>query len=127
MRFPLQQSASDNDSLATQPPSGRLPTLRLPTRLGVQFQLFWFYSTQRRAGRPRSSPLPLRGNCRLRRRWAFWFCQCVSRPAVCEYAVLVLPMRFPPRSRRAIMIYWRRNRPAVGCPPYVLTLSMLFF
>ncbi|MDR1923493.1 MAG: hypothetical protein LBQ66_03880 [Planctomycetaceae bacterium] len=28
----------------------------MPTRFGVQFQLFWFYYTQRRAGRPRSSP-----------------------------------------------------------------------
>ncbi|MDR1924655.1 MAG: hypothetical protein LBQ66_09785 [Planctomycetaceae bacterium] len=42
-------------------PGGRLPTLRLPTRLGVQFQLVQFYYTQRRAGRPRSSPSPLRG------------------------------------------------------------------
>ncbi|MDR1925933.1 MAG: hypothetical protein LBQ66_16315 [Planctomycetaceae bacterium] len=33
----------------------------LPKRLGVQFQLFWFNYTQRRAGRPRSSPFPLRG------------------------------------------------------------------
>ncbi|MDR1925614.1 MAG: hypothetical protein LBQ66_14680, partial [Planctomycetaceae bacterium] len=40
----------------TQPPGGRLPTLRLPTRLDVPFKLFWFYYTQRRAGRPRSSP-----------------------------------------------------------------------
>ncbi|MDR1922997.1 MAG: hypothetical protein LBQ66_01385, partial [Planctomycetaceae bacterium] len=35
---------------------GRLPTLRLPTRFGVQFKLFWCYYAQRRAGRPRSSP-----------------------------------------------------------------------
>ncbi|MDR1925308.1 MAG: hypothetical protein LBQ66_13140 [Planctomycetaceae bacterium] len=28
----------------------------MPTRLGVQFKLFCFYYTQRRAGRPRSSP-----------------------------------------------------------------------
>jgi hypothetical protein len=41
--------------------SGRLPTLRLPTRLGVQFKLIRFYYAQRRAGRPRSSPSPLRG------------------------------------------------------------------
>jgi hypothetical protein len=40
----------------TQPPSGRLSTLRLPTRFGVQFKLFRFYDTQRRVGRPRSSP-----------------------------------------------------------------------
>ncbi|MDR1924479.1 MAG: hypothetical protein LBQ66_08890 [Planctomycetaceae bacterium] len=33
----------------------------LPTCLGVQFKLFWFYYTQRRAGCPRSSPPPLRG------------------------------------------------------------------
>ncbi|MDR1923037.1 MAG: hypothetical protein LBQ66_01585 [Planctomycetaceae bacterium] len=28
---------------------------------GVQFKLVWFYYAQRRAGRPRSSPFPLRG------------------------------------------------------------------
>jgi hypothetical protein len=33
----------------------------LPKRLGVQFKLVWFYYAQRRAGRPRSSPFPLRG------------------------------------------------------------------
>jgi hypothetical protein len=33
----------------------------------------------------------------------FGFCRCVFRS----------------RCRRAIMIYWRRNRLAVGCPPYV--------
>ncbi|MDR1925275.1 MAG: hypothetical protein LBQ66_12975 [Planctomycetaceae bacterium] len=33
----------------------------MPTRFGVQFKLIRFYYTQRRAGRPRSSPLPLRG------------------------------------------------------------------
>ncbi|MDR1925551.1 MAG: hypothetical protein LBQ66_14355 [Planctomycetaceae bacterium] len=37
-------------------PGGRLSTLRLPTRFGVQFKLFWCYYAQRRAGRPRSSP-----------------------------------------------------------------------
>ncbi|MDR1923223.1 MAG: hypothetical protein LBQ66_02520 [Planctomycetaceae bacterium] len=35
----------------------------MPTRFGVQFKLVRFYYAQRRAGRPRSSPLPLRGNC----------------------------------------------------------------
>ncbi|MDR1924571.1 MAG: hypothetical protein LBQ66_09355 [Planctomycetaceae bacterium] len=39
----------------------------MPTRFGVQFKLVRFYYAQRRAGRPRSSPSPLRGNCRLRR------------------------------------------------------------
>jgi hypothetical protein len=33
----------------------------LPNRFGVQFKLVWFYYAQRRAGRPRSSPFPLRG------------------------------------------------------------------
>jgi hypothetical protein len=33
----------------------------LPNRFGVQFKLVWFYYAQRRAGRPRSSPSPLRG------------------------------------------------------------------
>jgi hypothetical protein len=42
----------------TQPPGSRLPTLRLPIRFGVQFKLVWYYYTQRRAGRPRSSPSP---------------------------------------------------------------------
>ncbi|MDR1924051.1 MAG: hypothetical protein LBQ66_06725 [Planctomycetaceae bacterium] len=42
-------------------PGGRLPTLHLPTRFGVQFKLVRFYYAQRRAGRPRSSPSPLRG------------------------------------------------------------------
>ncbi|MDR1923922.1 MAG: hypothetical protein LBQ66_06075, partial [Planctomycetaceae bacterium] len=54
-RFPLPLSAST----PTQPPGSRLPTLRLPTRLGVQFKLVRFYYAQRRAGRPRSSPSPL--------------------------------------------------------------------
>ncbi|MDR1923634.1 MAG: hypothetical protein LBQ66_04595 [Planctomycetaceae bacterium] len=33
----------------------------MPTRFGVPFKLFWCYYAQRRAGRPRSSPFPLRG------------------------------------------------------------------
>ncbi|MDR1925861.1 MAG: hypothetical protein LBQ66_15955, partial [Planctomycetaceae bacterium] len=33
----------------------------LPNRLGVQFQLVWFYSPQRRAVHPRTRPSPLRG------------------------------------------------------------------
>ncbi|MDR1922841.1 MAG: hypothetical protein LBQ66_00585 [Planctomycetaceae bacterium] len=33
----------------------------MPTRFGVQFHLVRFYYAQRRAGRPRSSPSPLRG------------------------------------------------------------------
>ncbi|MDR1923443.1 MAG: hypothetical protein LBQ66_03620 [Planctomycetaceae bacterium] len=48
-------------STPTQPPGSRLPTLHLPNRFGVQFKLVRFYYAQRRAGRPRSSPLPLRG------------------------------------------------------------------
>ncbi|MDR1924167.1 MAG: hypothetical protein LBQ66_07320 [Planctomycetaceae bacterium] len=44
-------------------------------------------------GRGQASPL---------QHWAFWFCRCVNHS----------------RCRRAIMIHWRRNRPAVGCPPY---------
>ncbi|MDR1924578.1 MAG: hypothetical protein LBQ66_09390 [Planctomycetaceae bacterium] len=50
-------------------PGGRLPTLRLPkrigkcspTRLGVPSKLVRLPNTLRRAGRPRSSPFPLRG------------------------------------------------------------------
>jgi hypothetical protein len=59
----------------TQPPGGRLPTLRLPTRFGVQFKLVRFYYAQRRAGRPRSSP----------RRFA-------AIVGVADIGVLVLPM-----------------------------------
>jgi hypothetical protein len=91
----------------TQPSGGQLPTLRLPTRLGVQFKLVWFYYALRRAGCPRSSPSPLRGNCLpVGRRRAGWFCRCVSRY----------------HCRRAIMIYSNaihQESPAVGCPPYV--------
>ncbi|MDR1923650.1 MAG: hypothetical protein LBQ66_04675 [Planctomycetaceae bacterium] len=65
----------------TQPSSGRLPTLRSPTRLGVQFKLVRFYYAQRRAGRPRSSPSPLRGNCRLRRRVMIWNINTFSAPS----------------------------------------------
>ncbi|MDR1924351.1 MAG: hypothetical protein LBQ66_08250 [Planctomycetaceae bacterium] len=43
----------------------------MQTRFGVPFKLVWFYYAQRRAGHPRSSPPPLRGNCRLRRRERF--------------------------------------------------------
>ncbi|MDR1924990.1 MAG: hypothetical protein LBQ66_11520 [Planctomycetaceae bacterium] len=32
-----------------------------PTRFGVPSKLVWFPNAQRRAGRPRSSPSPLRG------------------------------------------------------------------
>ncbi|MDR1925724.1 MAG: hypothetical protein LBQ66_15255 [Planctomycetaceae bacterium] len=78
----------------------------MPTRFGVQFQLVRFYYTQRRAGCPRSSPSPLRGGCRRCRHWAFWFCQCVLRPS-CR------------RVRR-------RNRPAVGYPPYVCQPVLVF-
>jgi hypothetical protein len=39
-----------------------------------------------------------------------WFCRCV----------------FSSRCRRAIMIHWRRNRPAVGCPPYVCQPVLAF-
>jgi hypothetical protein len=52
-------------------------------------------------GPPAFQSAPLRGKCcRLRRHWAFWFCRCVFRP----------------RCRRVR----RRNRPAVGYPPYVV-------
>jgi hypothetical protein len=64
----------------TKPPSGRLPTLHLPTHLGVQFKLVWFYYTQRRAGRPRSSPSPLRGNCRLSPTLVVWYIDTFSAP-----------------------------------------------
>ncbi|MDR1925959.1 MAG: hypothetical protein LBQ66_16445, partial [Planctomycetaceae bacterium] len=52
MRFSLPLSAST----PTQPPGGRLPTLRYQYFFGVPFKLFWFYYALRRAGRPRSSP-----------------------------------------------------------------------
>ncbi|MDR1922838.1 MAG: hypothetical protein LBQ66_00570 [Planctomycetaceae bacterium] len=87
--FPPQLSAST----PTQPPGGRLPTLRLPTCLGVQFQLVRFYYAQRRAGRPRSSP----------RRFA----------AIVGYAdnwgVLVLSMRVPPQLSACADVTARRS------------------
>jgi hypothetical protein len=85
----------------TLPSGSRLPTLHLPTRLGVQFKLFWFYYTQRRAGRPRSSPSPLRGYCRLRRRVTVWYINTFSAPLFSSCF-----------ARR------KHNRPAVGWLPY---------
>ncbi|MDR1924209.1 MAG: hypothetical protein LBQ66_07535, partial [Planctomycetaceae bacterium] len=74
-----------------------------PTRLGVSSKLVRFPNAQRRAGRPRSSPSPLRGNCRLRR-WVTRFGISTRFPPLRDegkprpYNVnvfLVLPMRFP--------------------------------
>ncbi|MDR1925174.1 MAG: hypothetical protein LBQ66_12455 [Planctomycetaceae bacterium] len=64
----------------TQPPGSRLPTLHLPNRFGVQFKLVRFYYAQRRAGRPRSSPFPLRGifSSAAPRRGNFFNMCCVS-------------------------------------------------
>jgi hypothetical protein len=62
-------------------------------------------------GTPAFQSAPLRGCCRLRRRLAFWFYRCVFRS----------------RCRRAIMIYRRRNRPAVGCPPYRLSTLLVVY
>jgi hypothetical protein len=57
-------------------PSGsRLPTLRLPTRLGVPSKLVRFPNAQRRAGRPRSSPSPLRGEF-------MWYNEKYPRPQI---------------------------------------------
>ncbi|MDR1924365.1 MAG: hypothetical protein LBQ66_08320 [Planctomycetaceae bacterium] len=53
----------------------------MQTRFGVQFKLVWFYYAQRRAGRPRSSPQPLRGNCRLRRRVTVWNINTIHAPS----------------------------------------------
>jgi hypothetical protein len=67
-------------------PGGRLSTLRLPTRLGVPFKLFWFYYTQRRAGCPRSSPrrfaaiVGYADNCRFGFANAFWRSSCRLAP-----------------------------------------------
>ncbi|MDR1924576.1 MAG: hypothetical protein LBQ66_09380, partial [Planctomycetaceae bacterium] len=68
-------------------PGGRLPTLRSPTRLGVQFKLVWFYYTQRRAGRPRSSPRRFAANVvgcadigRFGFSGAFWRSSCRLAP-----------------------------------------------
>ncbi|MDR1925051.1 MAG: hypothetical protein LBQ66_11830 [Planctomycetaceae bacterium] len=61
-------------------PGGRLPTLHLPIRFGTPFKLLWCYYTQRRAGRPRSSPFPLRGNFFLCREAAN-FCGITRRDA----------------------------------------------
>jgi hypothetical protein len=67
-------------------PGGRLPTLRFPTRLGVPSKLVRFPNAQRRAGRPRSSPSPLRGNCRLPPTLVVWYIDTFSAPIVGEYA-----------------------------------------
>jgi hypothetical protein len=40
----------------------------LPNRLGFLLKIFWCFYTQWGGGRPRSSPSPLRGYCRLRQR-----------------------------------------------------------
>ncbi|MDR1925146.1 MAG: hypothetical protein LBQ66_12310 [Planctomycetaceae bacterium] len=78
-------------------PGGRLATLRLPNRFGVQFKLVRFYDAQRRAGRPRSSPSPLRGNCRLRRRERFGFIDAFWRSS-CRLA----PMLFTKKARQSV-------------------------
>ncbi|MDR1925594.1 MAG: hypothetical protein LBQ66_14570, partial [Planctomycetaceae bacterium] len=65
----------------------------------------WCYYTQRRAGRPRSSPPPLRGNCRLRRRERFG-----------------ISMRFtPPLSAIADATAQRSVAHLTLIPPYVAT------
>ncbi|MDR1925078.1 MAG: hypothetical protein LBQ66_11965, partial [Planctomycetaceae bacterium] len=84
-----------------QPPSGRLPTLCSPNRLGVQFKLVRFYYAQRRAGRPRSSPCRFAASVGCRRHW--WF---------------GISTRFPPPLFSACSARRKRNRPAVGYPPY---------
>ncbi|MDR1924392.1 MAG: hypothetical protein LBQ66_08455 [Planctomycetaceae bacterium] len=50
----------------------------MPTRFGVQFKLVRFYYAQRRAGRPRSSPSPLRGNFFLFPLWGNSFVCCYT-------------------------------------------------
>ncbi|MDR1925272.1 MAG: hypothetical protein LBQ66_12960, partial [Planctomycetaceae bacterium] len=87
----------------TQPPSGRLSTLCLPTRLGVQFKLIRFPNAQRRAGRPRSSPRRFAAIVGCRRHW--WF---------------GISTRVPPPLFSACSARRKHNRPAVGCPPYVV-------
>ncbi|MDR1923361.1 MAG: hypothetical protein LBQ66_03210 [Planctomycetaceae bacterium] len=58
-RCPARLSALGNRTSLEGPP--RCVGEHWPPRFGVQFQLVRFYSAQRRAGRPRSSPSPLRG------------------------------------------------------------------
>ncbi|MDR1925705.1 MAG: hypothetical protein LBQ66_15155 [Planctomycetaceae bacterium] len=61
----------------------------MSTRFGVQFKLVRCYYAQRRAGRPRSSPFPLRGN----------FFSCCEAANLCgitralPYAMIFCPFR----------------------------------
>ncbi|MDR1925918.1 MAG: hypothetical protein LBQ66_16240 [Planctomycetaceae bacterium] len=49
----------------------------MPTRFGVQFKLVRFYYAQRRAGRPRSSPIAASRQVSATPMGACWFCRCV--------------------------------------------------
>ncbi|MDR1925707.1 MAG: hypothetical protein LBQ66_15165 [Planctomycetaceae bacterium] len=78
----------------TQPPGSRLPTLRSPTRFGVQFKLVRFYYVQRRAGRPRSSPRRFAAIVGYADIWRFGFASTGDATARRSVAYLVLLMRF---------------------------------
>jgi hypothetical protein len=94
----------------------------LPTRLGVQFKLVRFYYAQRRAGCPRSSPFPpFGGVCEYQKFFRSFGDEGKPRPYNVN-VFLVLPMCFGD----PIVGLRRRNRPAVGYPPYVLQNVLAF-
>ncbi|MDR1924923.1 MAG: hypothetical protein LBQ66_11170 [Planctomycetaceae bacterium] len=103
--------------------SGRLPTLRCRHFFGVQFKLFWFYYTQRRAGRPRSSPSPLRGKRRLSPTLVVWYIDACSAPLFS--ACFARRKRYSPKKPSG-RLPTLRCCPAVGCPPYVTDIFLAF-
>ncbi|MDR1924680.1 MAG: hypothetical protein LBQ66_09915 [Planctomycetaceae bacterium] len=82
----------------------------MPIRFGVQFQLVRFYYAQRRAGRPRSSPSPLRGKL-------VWYNEGISP------AFQSAPLRGNCRINADAI---HQESSAVGCPPYVYQHVLAF-
>ncbi|MDR1924204.1 MAG: hypothetical protein LBQ66_07510 [Planctomycetaceae bacterium] len=106
----------------------------MPTRFGVQFQLFWCYYTQRRAGRPRSSPSPLRGKLMwynkgqdsLLQRQRFLVLGDRNSGACWRSSCRLAPTLFTKKARRSVThltlpynvsrSHCRRVRRCVSCP-----------
>ncbi|MDR1923624.1 MAG: hypothetical protein LBQ66_04545 [Planctomycetaceae bacterium] len=104
-------------------PGGRLPTLHLPTRFGVQFKLVRCYYAQRRAGRPRSSPSPLRGNCQLSPTLVVCYTDACFAPLFSS--CFARRKHYSPRKPSG-RLSTLRCRLAVGCPPYVCQHVLAF-
>ncbi|MDR1924977.1 MAG: hypothetical protein LBQ66_11455 [Planctomycetaceae bacterium] len=98
----------------------------MPTHFGVQFKLFWYYGTQRRAGRPRSSPSPpFGGVCEYQKFFRSFGDEGKPRPynvSVFWFWAIEIPMRVGD----PVVGLRRRNRLAVGCPPYVCQSVLAF-